>query len=80
MVGYMPSSGSFMKIWLIIVYSLWGALCCFCCYQGMADSGNINIHLDKTYREKYERVGDKPLGKGDCAIVWKVKKRHAEPG
>ena len=30
------------------------------------------------YQAKYEHVGDKPLGAGDCGCVWKVKLKEDE--
>jgi hypothetical protein len=49
-LGYMTSSGNFLKIYLIIIFSLWGCLCCFGTYIDLANRGMINCHLEKEYR------------------------------
>jgi len=37
-----------------------------------------NLHKD--YVAKYEHVGDKPLGAGDCGCCWRIKKINDDDG
>jgi hypothetical protein len=41
-------------------------------YDGKPIS-NLDLPLHKDYLLKYERVGEKPLGVGQCGAAWKVK-------
>jgi len=78
MQGYMPTAGRFFKIWLIVVYSTFATVLCLFFYMKLMDWAVINWHLPRAYFEKYERT--EVLGTGNCAIVWKVRKRNPGPG
>jgi hypothetical protein len=78
MQGYMTSSGNFFRIWLIIVYCIWGCACIQGFYSNLYNSGKINWGRPAEYFQKYERVS--LLGVGAVGVVWKVKKRNPEPG
>jgi hypothetical protein len=56
LIGYMPITGNFFNIWLIISYCFIGFICCYGMYGDLADKGKINCHLPKEYFDKYERI------------------------
>lgn len=40
--------------------------------------GATSPKISKEYLAKYEHVGDKPIGAGDCGCAWRVKLRNSE--
>jgi hypothetical protein len=74
----MTSSGNFLKVWLIICYSMYGLLCLKGICDTLYNTGKINWGRPAEYFQKYERVS--MLGTGAVGVVWKVKKRNVEPG
>lgn len=77
-LGYMTSSGMFLKVWVILVYTFVGCSCIKGCMDSAYNSGKINWGRPAEYFEKYERVS--LLGVGAVGTVWKVKKRNPAPG
>ena len=71
----MPQTGRFLFIWVIIQY-----VTLVLCVVFVHVVRNGSCFLDKAYLQKYRHVGDKPLGTGDCAAVWKVERINPAPG
>jgi len=72
----MKTTGLMIMIWLITVASL---CCCGAISQGCTNAKKKttkdNTEAYKALLDKYEHVGDKPLGAGACAAAWKVKEK-----
>lgn len=69
-------------VWVIAVFCVWGLGLLYVISEILKSAcGNKNKNkVHKDYLEKYERVGDKPLGAGDCGTAWKIKVKGDESG
>lgn len=82
--GYLTTTGSIFKWWLILFYSLilldlLGKIRNWLKKRGEEESPGFSPPgLSQDYLDKYEHVGDQPIGAGACGVVWKVKKRDSD--
>ena len=76
----MQTSGTMLSFWIIFTGSLWGVFILHSILLKLSKkgSGKANINMEQGFDDRYERVGEKPLGAGACGATWKVKERGVD--
>jgi serine/threonine protein kinase len=79
----MPITGMMLEVWIIVIISIFGLgilvmLISKCCSKKQATKSIVG--MNEALIEKYEHVGDEPIGKGACGAAWKVKIKGDDSG
>jgi hypothetical protein len=76
----MKPTGTMLSYWIIITGSIWGIFILLVLLSKICkkDTGKTDVNMEQGFKDKYEHVGDKPLGAGACGATWKVKEKGSD--